>query len=158
MRGNAILILVLLTLPALVGAAPPAATQIRTVERLVATPTPFGPLTVLADDHVWEVDVDVGRVVVVDALGSPGTLFHFRYHRAGTPEPGLEAPVPSISRPLHGPGTWRVVVDPAGGVANRIDLTFRGFVGDPDGGNPAPFALRDVKGSRPCVVAGACLP
>ena len=153
MRGAPLLLALLLCLPAL---AAPATTQTRTVERLVAMPTPLGPVTALDDGHAWEVDVPADAQVFVKAEGQPGSLFYLRWGRPDAPDRPALAPSQEGGATLS-PGTWRVTVDPAGGAAVRILVTFTGHYGDLDGGSPAPFTLRDVKGGNPCVLPGVCL-
>lgn len=158
MRGLPILTLVLLAAllaPALADTS--GTTHTRTVERLVATPTPLGPVTVLDDGHVWEVDVPAGAQVFVKAKGAPGSLFYLRWHGPVSPyPPPLAAPAAEDGATLP-PGVWRVTVDPAGGAAVTVAVTFAGHHGDL-GGPPASFTVRDVSGGNPCVVPGACLP
>jgi hypothetical protein len=113
---------------------------------------------VLDDGHVWEVDVPVGAQVFVHAQGDVGSLFYLRWQGPGAPSAPLVAAPALEDGTTLGTGTWRVTVDPAGGVAVRVVVTFTGTYGDVDGGAPAPFTLRDVKGGSPCVVPGACLP
>lgn len=158
MRGAPILATLLLALPLLAsGAADTATTHTRTVDRVVAYPTPYGPVTLLDDGHVWEVDVPTGAQVFVHAKGAPGSLFYLRVHAAGAPSaPHVAAPTAEDGRTLP-PGTWRVVADPAGGAAVKIVVTFRGHWADVDAA-PAPFALHDVKGGSPCLLPGVCLP
>lgn len=156
MRAAPILLALLVALPAL--AAPQPSSQTRTVDRLVAYPTPVGPVTLLDDGHAWEVGVPLGAQVFVHALGAPGSLFYLRSQGPGSPAmPPVAAPTQEDGATL-GPGTWRVTVDPAGGAAIHVEVTFTGAYGDLDGGAPAPFTLRDLKGGSPCVAPGACLP
>ena len=156
MRGSPILLAVLLALPAL-AAETTGPTHTRAVDRLVAYPTPLGPVTVLDDGHVWEVDVPQGTQVFVHAKGAPGSLFYLRWSAADAPAPPLlAAPAAEDAATLRA-GTWRVAVDPAGGAAVSVQLTFTGTYADLHGA-PASFTVRDVKGGSPCVVPGACLP
>lgn len=162
MRRGASILLVLLVASALGGiladAESQASVQSRSVDRLVGYPTPYGPVTVLDDGHAWEVDVPLGAQVFVHAQGAPGSLFYLRWRGSDAPDPPLlAAPAPEDVATL-GAGAWRVTVDPAGGVAVHVDVTFTGTYGDVTGGTPAPFTLRDLGGGSPCVVPGACLP
>lgn len=131
--------------------------ETRTLQRLVATPTPLGPATLLSDQAVWRVDVAEGTVVLVDASAGPNSPFYLRAHPLTSPEPTVGLPAFRQSFLLSPPGPWRVVVDPAAGAAVEITVTFRGSVSDVDGA-PAAFTLTDLERGHGCVVPGVCLP
>lgn len=152
-RASFVLLLLLLLLASPAWSAP-ASHASRTVEALVALPTPAGPVTYLSDEAQWIVTVPDGVVVLVDARGN--APFHLRAagpdgERVSTLTPALQAAA------LLDAGAWRVGVDPAGGALIRIDVTFDGYVSDV-GGAPAPFELRDVDDGDACVFQGTCLP
>lgn len=129
------------------------------VERLVASPgpVPVAGSSLLSDVTTFRVDLDPGVVVQVDADENQTALFYLRYHDPGGMPQG--SPLPSLHETLllEGPGTWMVDVDPAAGVGVDIFVQLRGFVGDPDGGVAAPFALSETV-DIPCLAPGACLP
>lgn len=149
--GTALLAL-LLVAPAF---AEPASFQHRVVERRIATPTPLGPLQLFSDQTVFVVDVPHGAVVQVVASANATSPFHFRFHEAGTPEPGVTLPA-TYQGALLGEGAWRVLVDPAAGARTRVDVTFAGFYGDV-GGAAAPFGLSQSGPDPACILPGACL-
>lgn len=151
---TAVALIALLALPALTAETTTHAE--RRVERLVATPTPLGPLRALGDEHAWRVDVPPEAVVLVEARSGANAPFTLRAHPLGTAEPAWEPPAVAAAR-LLGPGSWRVAVDPAAGAAVRIDVAFRGHLVDV-GGAPASFAIHALEADQGCVVPGACLP
>lgn len=154
MRGFLICILLL---GASVGAQGGASQYVHHVDRLVATPTPAGPLTLLADDAAWRADVPAGAIVFVEAHAAPGSAFLLRCAPLGSPDTVV---LPAATRQgclLGHAGPWRVVVDPALGVATNITVTFRGAHVDIHG-IPAPFGLTLLRDGPGCVVPGACLP
>lgn len=135
----------------------------RRVDRVTASPGPVAGAGVLSDMSVYLVNLSAGAaapgtVVQADASSAVTTPFFLRYHRPADPPQGALLPSSQQSLLLPGPGLWYVEVDPAAGVDVHIVAVFRGFVGDPDGGAPAAFALGDVEIDRACVQPGACLP
>lgn len=128
----------------------------RHVERLVATPTPLGPLLLAADSASWRVEVPASAVVVVEAQGDAAAPFLLRASREGAAQDALALPTTHAAFLLSAPGAWVVTVDPLAGVAVDIRVTFRGHVADV-GGAPAAFTLTDVDDERRCVVPGVCL-
>lgn len=128
----------------------------RHVERLVATPSPVGPVILLADDASWRLDVPTEAIVIVEAEGDAASPFLLRAAREGAAQDALTLPTSHAAFLLSTPGAWIVTVDPLAGVAVDIRVTFRGQVAD-DGGAPAAFTLTDVEDRRTCVVPGVCL-
>lgn len=152
--------LVVLTLSSLLVApvfGETAAVQERHVQRLVASPTPAGPLTILSDDASWRIEIPAATVVRVDAQANARGQFYLSYHRENQAEPDLTFPASRQLALLPGPGAWIVRIDPAAGAAFDARVLFEGFVGDVDGAR-SPFTLVDLPRERSCPIAGACLP
>lgn len=158
MQGRTLSALAIVTLLVLASAGAETATrQTRVVERLVGTPSPLGPVLVLSDQTSWRVDNAGDTVVLIDAKADPPALFYLRVHRLDEPEPVVAYPGAHLSHLISAPGSWRVVVDPAGGAAVKVTVTFRGHVTDVDGAH-ASFTLTDLEKAGGCVVPGVCLP
>lgn len=120
----------------------------RRIERLVASPTPAGPLLLLSDAASWRVDVPNGALVHVEAEGSRTAPFYLRVDRMDAPPSTF--PVPSShSGYIVSAGSWRVMVDPAAGA--NVDITLRMS-------SAAPFTLTPIAHDRACLVASVCLP
>lgn len=155
MRGSLLIILLLgLAAPAWAG---DASQFHHRVERLVASPTPAGPLTLLEDHAAWRADVPPGIVVLVEARSDGGALFALRCAPLAAPD-ALVLPAATRQACLLGSaGAWRVHVDPDAGAAVSVDVTFRGAFGDV-GQAPAAFSLTLLRDGPACVVPGACLP
>ena len=157
-RAFVLLALALLAAPALV-ADGPSETGVRfdkRIERLVATPTPFGPLLALGDAAVWRVDVPSSAVVLVEAWGNDTAPFHFRFERTGSAPSTFFVPTTHAGAILTS-GSWRVTVDPAAGVAVDIHVSFRGQAGGA-GGGATPFTLTQIANDNPCLFPSVCLP
>lgn len=152
-RWSVLAIALLVSVPAL---AQTGTSFERHVERLVASPTPLGPLLVASDSAAWRVDVPAEAIVVVVAEGDPATPFLLRAAREGAAQDALALPTTHAGFVLSQPGAWRVTVDPLAGVAVDIRVSFRGHVAD-DGGAPAAFTLTDVDDARGCIVPGVCV-
>lgn len=153
MRARASFVLLFLLLAAPAWAAP-GSHHSRTVEALVALPTPIRPVAYLSDEAQWTVTVPEGVVVLVEARGNAP----FRLSAVGPEGERIGALTPALhAATLLGAGAWRVGVDPAAGALVRIDVTFDGYVSDV-GGAPAAFELRDVDDGDACVFQGTCLP
>lgn len=153
MRREILVVAILLA----AGAPAMAATGVafeRHVERLVATPTPIGPVLVLSDRASWDVTLDAATILWVEAQAPDHSPFYLTTDCGAT---FVTLPSSHDGRLCGKPGTWRVSVDPAGGAAVDITVRFRGHVGDLTGA-PSPFTLTDVAADRGCVVLGACLP
>ena len=129
----------------------------RHVERLVATPTPLGPVLLAGDEAAWRVDVPAQAVVLVEASGERTEPFLLRATREGAAQSSLALPTTHAGFLLGTPGAWIVSVDPLAGVAVDIHVLFEGYVADAPGA-PAGFTLTDAERSPLCVVPGACLP
>lgn len=129
----------------------------REVKALVASPSPWGPLTALDDSTSWRVEVPEGVVVCVDAIESGAALFDLRATHDG---PSLQSPTPALRQSLllPGPDTWTLTVDPVAGAEVDVHVMLDGhFVDCPNG--PASFTITDLPRPPPCVgEAGACLP
>lgn len=128
------------------------------VQRLVGTPTPLGPATLLSDQAAWRLDAPSGAVVLVDAASGPNSPFYLRVHRIGEPEPTVSYPATQQSFLIPAGGAWRVAIDPAAGAAVEITVSFRGAYTDIDRGAAAAFTLTELEKGRGCVVPGVCLP
>jgi len=134
----------------------PALAFERHVERLVATPTPVGPLLLARDDAGWRVEIPPETIVFVDARGDPTTPFLLRATREGATQSSLALPTTRAGFVLATPGAWIVNVDPLVGVAVDIEVHLRGYVTD-EGGAPATFTLTDAPTRTDCIVPGVCL-
>lgn len=130
----------------------------RQVDRVIASPGPLAGLAILSDRAIFRAELEPGIAVQVDADGTASAPFYLRYHLASAPPMGSTLPSAHQSILLEGPGAWYVEIDPAAGADVHVRATFRGFVGDPDGGAPAAFELGDVAFERACLEPGACLP
>lgn len=126
------------------------------VERLVAMPTPIGPLLVLGDAAVWRVDIPASAVVLVEAWSEETSPFYYRYERMGSAPSTFFVPSTHAGSILP-PGAWRVTIDPAGGVAVDINVRFLGQTGGV-GGGPNEFTLTTIANDNPCLLATVCLP
>lgn len=126
----------------------------RRIERLVGSPTPLGPARALSDQAAWNITLDDATVVWIEARAAGQSPFFLTTDCSGTVVFG---PSTHEGRLCTRPGTWRVEVDPAGGVAVDITIRFRGHVGDLDGAASA-FQLTDSLADEACVVPGVCLP
>lgn len=130
----------------------------RRIERLVASPTPAGPLLLMSDRASWRVDVPPSAVVVVEARGSDSAPFSFRAERVDAPSGSMVAyPTTHAGFLLSEPGAWRVSVDPLVGVKVDVRISFRGMTGG-TGGGPASFTLTDLEVDKGCLFRGVCLP
>jgi hypothetical protein len=129
----------------------------RRIERLVASPTPIGPLLLGSDRAAWRVDVPESAVVLIEARGTGGAPFLFRAERMDEPGSSVLFPTTHAGFLLSEPGAWRVAIDPLAGVRVDIRITFRGMTGG-TGGGPASFTLTDLQLDRGCLFAGVCLP
>lgn len=152
-RWSVLAIALLVSVPAL---AETGTSFERHVERLVATPTPLGPLLLAGDSASWRVEVPAEAVVVVEAAGELPAPFLLRAAREGAAQDALALPATHAGFLLSTPGAWVVTIDPLAGVAVDIRVTFRGHVAD-DGGAPAAFTLTDIEDARACIVPGVCL-
>lgn len=151
----ALALALMLSAPAV--AAPVTSTFVeRHVERLVARPTPIGPLTLGSDEASWRVSVPQHAIVVVEAVGNKTEPFILRAGRVGAAEDAMILPTTHAGFVLSTPGDWRVRVDPLAGVAVDIVVTFRGHVADGDGG-PASFTLDDEPANPLCLFGSVCL-
>lgn len=152
----ALAVAMLLSMPA---AAVPAEGAFfeRHVERLVARPTPIGPITLYSDEASWSVRVPEHAVVLVEAIGNRTEPFVLRVGMEGAAEDSLILPTTHAGFALHTPGDWRVRVDPLAGVAVDIVVRFRGHVSD-DAGAPAVFTLDEAQPRLYCVLGSVCLP
>lgn len=147
----------LLLAPALHAASSTAAFHERRIDRLIATPTPAGPILLGSDEVRYRLDVPAHATVLVRADGTNTSFFHASFHRVGTATPDITFPTRHATFELPGPASWLVRIDPAGGGAFHARITFEGFVADV-GGAPATFTLTDAGDDRACVVPGVCLP
>lgn len=159
----AAILVALVALPALAGAASVTATDVtRHVTGRLASPTPvptpMGDLALFSDRAVWRVEIDPLAVVVVDASANDTSPFFLRYHPWD--EPSFQSPIPGSRQTPTLDGSearaWRVEVDPAAGANVHVKVRFRGHAGS-DGGAAWPFTLTDVATERPCV-RELCLP
>lgn len=152
----AFLLLIVLAAPTL--AAPETGSAFeRSIERLVATPTPVGPLLLGSDQSTWRVDVPLGAIVTVEANGTPTAPFYLRARTMGAAESSFALPTSHAGFFLAGPESWQVSVDPVAGVAVDITIRFRGHVGDATGA-PALFTLTPITIERGCLFPSVCLP
>lgn len=153
----ALIVLVLVSMPAV--AEPISASYVeRHVERLVARPSPVGPVRIASDEASWRVSVPSHAVVLVEAQGAADEPFVLRAGPAGSGSmDALVLPTTHAGFLLSTPGDWRVRVDPVAGVAVDILVTFEGRVADVDGARTA-FTLDEEATSPLCVVAEVCLP
>lgn len=126
------------------------------VERLVASPTPAGPVLLLSDAATWDLTLATPAIVWIDARATGGSLFLLTTDCGPL---GVSAPASHDVRICSRPGTWKIQVDPAAGVAVDILVRFRGYTHDV-GGAPAAFALEGTSApdATRCVVTGVCLP
>lgn len=129
----------------------------RRIERLVATPTPIGPLLLFSDRAAWRVDVPPSAVVLVEARGSDSAPFSFRAERLDEAGSAIAYPTTHAGFLLSESGAWRVAVDPLVGVKVDIRISFRGMTGGTSGG-PAAFTLTDLEVDDGCLFRGVCLP
>lgn len=151
----ALALAVMMSAPAV--AAPVTATFVeRHVERVVARPTPIGPITLGSDEASWRVSVPTHAIVVVEAIGNRTEPFVMRAARVGAAEDAMILPTTHAAFVLSTPGDWRVRVDPLAGIAVDIVVTFRGHVAD-GAGAPTSFTLTDEPADPLCIVGSVCL-
>lgn len=129
----------------------------RHVERMVARPTPIGPVILYSDETSWKVSVPENATVLVEAKGDRTEPFVLRAGLDGAAEDSLILPTTHAGFALSTPGDWRVRVDPLAGVAVDIVVTFRGHVSREDG-VPASFTLDEATPRPYCVLGSVCLP
>lgn len=154
-RAIAILLSVLALAPVALSDA--GALHERRIDRIVATPTPLGPVLAGSDEARYLLDIPESVVVEVRAEGPAHALFYLSHHRADRATRDLALPASYQTILVPGPGQWIVRVDPAGGADFHARLVFRGYVSDV-GGAPGAFDLVDAGRDGACVVAGTCLP
>lgn len=155
--GIALVLSLLAVAPALEAGTTTSAFHERRVDRLVATPTPVGPVLVAGDASRWLLDLPAETVVRVVATGGAAALFHLTWHLEGEAPPDVSFPARHQSFEVSGPARWIVRLDPAGGAGFHARITFEGFVSEA-GGAPSAFALTDLGHDGACVVPGVCLP
>jgi hypothetical protein len=129
----------------------------RHLDRLVASPTPLGPLVMLGDEGAWRVEVPEGVVVCVNAREDGAAPFTLR---ATHGDSTLASPVPSLAQSLTlpGPAAWELRADPAFGADVHVTVDLRGAYVE-CGNQAAAFTLTDLPASPPCATeVGACLP
>lgn len=125
------------------------------IERAVASPTPAGPALLLSDRHAYAITLDDVAYVEVFAESDPTSTFYL----TASCVPGIvAAPASRQSIACSDPGTHTIEVDPAAGAAVNIRILFRGYIADPDDGEPYPFGFSRTAADRSCVVPGTCLP
>lgn len=134
----------------------PANVQERRIDEPVTLPTPLGPALLLSDETRFALDIPAETVVLIDAVGSPTSLFYLHFHREDEAVSDLAFPATHQKLQLPGPSRWILHVDPAGSPDFHVALRFEGRVGDHEGA-PAPFVLEDLGADRACVIAGVCL-
>lgn len=149
-----VLLLTLLIIPFSVAEDATGPAFDRYVDRLVGTPTPLGPARALSDRVAWNITLDDATIVWIEASASETSPF---YLTTTCSDVVFLGPSTHEGRLCSRPGTWRVEVDPAGGIAVNVTVRFRGHVGDLDGA-PSPFRLVDAARDDACVVRGVCLP
>lgn len=131
--------------------------QQRDVSRLIATPTPLGPLDAWSDVWSWRVDVPSSAVVVVEAFSGQTSAFELRFHRAGDTQTSVSTPAMHQSIQLTN-GAWIVDLDPTLGANVNIHVRFDGHVGDANGAR-TPFTLTDLGSAGACFMPSqVCLP
>lgn len=129
----------------------------RRVDRVVATPTPAGPIVLASDEVRWRVDVPAHATALVRAEGAAASWFHATFHLEGRSPPDARFPARAHAFELPGPAAWIVRVDPAAGADFHARVTFQGFVSQV-GGAPAAIGVEDAGNDRGCVTPGVCLP
>ncbi|HUR69868.1 MAG TPA: hypothetical protein VM370_11540 [Candidatus Thermoplasmatota archaeon] len=123
------------------------------VERLIASPTPAGPLILLNDEASWVITIPEPTEVLVEAQSAADEPFYLTTDcRASV----IVLPTSHDAVLCH-PGVRRLQVDPAAGVDVDIIVRFRGHVVDLPGAS-SEFELVDRPASASCVVPGVCLP
>lgn len=123
----------------------------RHIERLVASPTPVGPLLLASDRAAWLVEVPGSAIVSVEAEGTTSAPFLFRAERVGERGSSFVLPTTHAGFLLSEAGAWRVSVDPLAGVQVDITVKFRSQTG-------ASFTLTDLELDRGCLFPAVCLP
>jgi hypothetical protein len=126
------------------------------VERLVATPTPVGPVLLASDAAVWNITLSDPTIVWMDVRSDPTSPFLLTMTCGDF---AVTAPTSHDVRTCSRSGSWQVQVDPVAGVAVDIVVRFRGYASDV-GGGASPFFIQTVANPDPtrCVVTGVCLP
>lgn len=125
------------------------------IQRLVATPTPVGPLLVASDAVTWDLTLSDPTLVSIEVLSGQASPFILTTTCGATV---ISTPSSHDGRICSRPGTWQVQVDPVAGVAVDITVRFRGHVID-IGGAASSFVITQTSGDdRGCVVPGVCLP
>lgn len=156
-RVLVLLSVALLATPALATSGETGTVFERTIERIVATPTPAGPFVLASDARAWRVDVAEGRVVYVEAHGTESAPFYLHAEPMGQARAMFVPPASHAAYILGGPDPWRITVDPAVGADVRIKVRFVGVSSDVRG-SPAAFTLTPIANDQGCIVPTVCLP